>query len=101
MRPNDEQVPDPDPVFSASETDSFSAQKVKNLLLLDAIRNGLDLDMFMYKPAFSFFPEKIDKPTVVDYDVSAFAVNGCVIHGAPGMSHLRVSVLLKGSGGKC
>ena len=49
---------------------------------------------------FTFFPDKIDKPTIVDYNVSDLSVNGCTVRSVPGLSHFKVTVILKGSDGK-
>ena len=51
-------------------------------------------------PEFSFFPQKLDNPTLVEYDVSDLSIKGCMLRSLPGLSHFKVSFILKGSDGK-
>ena len=51
-------------------------------------------------PEFSFFPQKLDNHTLVEYDVSDLSIKGCMLRSLPGLSHFKVSVILKGSDGK-
>ena len=95
--PKEERKSDPVSVDSkVSDTDSVGYYG----LLASALRDGLDRDMFFSKPEFSFFPENLDNPTSVEFEVSDLNVNGCVLRSVPSLSHFKVSVILKGSDNK-